>query len=69
MVRLKRVHKDIDHSIPDQQYTVINTVSTENPEKICDRCGRPISNVVKVKGKDGKIYNVGTDCAEVIEAE
>lgn len=69
MVKLKRVNKDTDYSMPKQNYTIITTTSTENPEKICDRCGRPISNIIRVKGEDEKTYNVGTDCAELLGAK
>lgn len=33
----------------------------------CDNCGKIITNIITLKDDDGNFYNVGTECAKMID--
>ena len=74
MIKLKKVETSVvteDEDIfnfPEQKYFIISVKHTDEPKRVCDRCGKPITNIVRVKGKDGNIYYLGVNCAEVVNA-
>jgi uncharacterized cysteine cluster protein YcgN (CxxCxxCC family) len=53
---------------PDQKYYILSVKHTDEPKHVCDRCGKPITNIVRVKGKDGDVYYLGVNCAEIVGA-
>lgn len=72
MVKLKKTalvteEEDI-FDFPDQKYYIMSVRHTDEPKRVCDRCGKPITNIVRVKGKDGNIYYLGVNCAEFVDA-
>lgn len=55
----------VKRNLPVQNYTIVDGFSTD--EKIpCDNCDRLLTNVVTVKGADGREYDVGIDCAATL---
>ena len=72
MVKLKKMNESGNtedvFDFPDQKYSIISVRHTDEPKRVCDRCGKPITNIVRVKGKDGNIYYLGVNCAEFVGA-
>lgn len=68
MVKLKRVDevKVIKRNLPIQGYEIVDGYSLGEDKIPCDNCNRLLTNVVTVKGQNGDIYNVGTDCAATL---
>ena len=57
----------IQRQLPiDKTYSIIS--SRYDPEGMicCDNCNRHITNVATIKDSDGKIFNVGMDCADTL---
>lgn len=65
MLKLKLKHIKEETEIPNQKYVEVDTQEVENPKK-CAVCGRDITTVVVLKGKNGKRYTVGSVCASHI---
>lgn len=63
MVKLKHVKEETE--IPNQKYVEVDIQEVSDPKK-CAVCGREISRVVVLKGRDGKKYTVGSVCASHI---
>lgn len=63
MLKLKHVKEETE--IPNQKYVEVDTQEVNEPKK-CAVCGREITKVVVLKGKDGKKYTVGSVCASHI---
>lgn len=63
MLKLKHVKEETE--IPNQKYVEVDTQEVKEPKK-CAVCGREITTVVVLKGKDGKKYTVGSVCASHI---
>lgn len=68
MVKLKRLDesKVIKRNLPIQNYEIVDGYSLGDDKAPCDNCNKLLTNVVVVKGQDGKEYFVGTDCAATL---
>ena len=78
MLKLKRMEASVMNEdsvestdmfdFPEQDYSILSVRHTDEPKRVCDRCGKPITNIVRVKGRDGNVYFLGVNCAEIVDA-